>query len=165
LAPSFQVKPPSAEEARVRAKAGASHRQLLTPSDASQEVVTPPPYLRIEPVIVFDFATYTEIRAAFRFPFFHFLESSRFSVSQNQKKRTWEGGHVRLCHENGRRVASVQADADRFAKNVAPIIREIQSTGVASHRGIARSLNARGVTTARGGVWTAVQVSSILRRV
>ena len=39
---------------------------------------------------------------------------------------------------------------DRFARNVAPIIREIQSTGVASHRGIARSLNARGVTTARG---------------
>jgi hypothetical protein len=45
------------------------------------------------------------------------------------------------------------------------IIREIQSTGVASHRGIARSLNARGVATARGGAWTAVQVSSILRRV
>jgi hypothetical protein len=52
-------------------------------------------------------------------------------------------------------VASVKADADRFAKNVAPIIREIQSTGVASHRGIARSLNARGVATARGGAWTA----------
>jgi hypothetical protein len=58
---------------------------------------------------------------------------------------------------------SVKADADRFARNVAPIIREIQSTGVASHRGIARSLNARGVATARGGQWTAVQVSSILR--
>jgi hypothetical protein len=56
----------------------------------------------------------------------------------------------------------VKADADRFAKNVTPIIREIQSTGVASHRVIARSLNARGV---RGGVWTAVQVGSILRRV
>jgi hypothetical protein len=31
--------------------------------------------------------------------------------------------------------------------------------------GIARSLNARGVATARGGAWTAVQVGSILRRV
>jgi hypothetical protein len=30
----------------------------------------------------------------------------------------------------------VKADADRFAKNVAPIIREIQSSGVASHRAI-----------------------------
>jgi hypothetical protein len=64
-----------------------------------------------------------------------------------------------------RAVASVKADANRFAKNVAPIIREIQSTGVGSHRGISRSLNARGVTTARGGVWTTVQVGSILRRV
>jgi len=59
----------------------------------------------------------------------------------------------------------LKADADRFAKNIAPIIREIKSTGVASHRGIARSLNARGVATARGGQWTAVQVGSILRRV
>ena len=60
---------------------------------------------------------------------------------------------------------AVKADADRFAKNVVPIIREIQSSGVASHRAVARSLNARGVATARGGQWTAVQVSSILRRV
>jgi hypothetical protein len=43
------------------------------------------------------------------------------------------------------------ANADCFAKNIAPIIREIQSSGVASHRGIARALNARGVATARGG--------------
>ncbi len=62
-------------------------------------------------------------------------------------------------------MASVKAEADRFAKNVAPIIREIQSSGVASHRGIARSLNARGVATARGGEWSAVQVDSILQRV
>jgi hypothetical protein len=59
----------------------------------------------------------------------------------------------------------MQADADRFARNVAPVIREIQLSGVASNRGIARSLNARGVATARGGQWTAVQVGSILRRV
>ena len=61
--------------------------------------------------------------------------------------------------------ASVKVDADRFAKNVAPIIREIQSSGVTSHRAIARSLNSRGIATARGGEWTAVQVASILQRV
>jgi len=74
-------------------------------------------------------------------------------------------GNPKLDAVRDRAVASMKADADRFAKNVPPIIREIQSTGVASHRAIARSLNARGVTTARGGVWTAVQVGSILRRV
>jgi len=74
-------------------------------------------------------------------------------------------GNPKLDTVRDRAVASVKADADRFAKNVAPIIREIQSTGVASHRGIARSLNSRGIATARGGDWTAVQVGSILRRV
>ena len=73
-------------------------------------------------------------------------------------------GNPRLADVRDRAVANLKADADRFAKNVAPIIREIQSTGVASHRGIARSLNSRGIATARGGEWTAVQVGSILRR-
>ena len=73
-------------------------------------------------------------------------------------------GNPKLDAVRDRAVASVKADADRFAKNVAPIIREIQSTGVASHRAIARSLNSRGIATARGGVWTAVQVGSILQR-
>jgi DNA invertase Pin-like site-specific DNA recombinase len=73
-------------------------------------------------------------------------------------------GNPTLDDVRQRAVASLKADADRFARNVAPIIREIQASGVASHRGIARSLNARGVATARGGEWTAVQVGSILRR-
>ena len=64
-----------------------------------------------------------------------------------------------------RAVASVKADADRFAQNIVPVIRDIQSSGIASHRGIARLLNARGVATARGGEWTAVQIGSILKRI
>jgi DNA invertase Pin-like site-specific DNA recombinase len=74
-------------------------------------------------------------------------------------------GNPNLDDVRDRAVASLKASADRFASNVAPIIREIQSSGVASRRGIARSLNARGVATARGGEWTAVQVGSILQRV
>jgi hypothetical protein len=58
-----------------------------------------------------------------------------------------------------------QANADRFAKNVLLVIRDIQSSGVTSHRAIARTLNARGIATARGGQWTAVQVGAILQRV
>ena len=73
-------------------------------------------------------------------------------------------GNPKLDHVRHRAVASVKADADRFAKNVAPVIREIEASGVSSHRGIARALNARGVATARGGKWEAVQVGSILRR-
>jgi DNA invertase Pin-like site-specific DNA recombinase len=84
---------------------------------------------------------------------------------QAAKSRGVVLGNPRLDAVRNRAVASVKADADHFAKNVAPIIREIQSSGVASHRGIARSLNARGIATARGGVWTAVQVGAILQRV
>ena len=74
-------------------------------------------------------------------------------------------GNPKLDAVRDRAVASAKADAERFARNIAPIIRQIQSSGVASHRGIARSLNARGVATARGGQWTAEQVGSILERV
>ena len=74
-------------------------------------------------------------------------------------------GNPKLADARARAVASTKAEADRFASNVAPIIHEIQSSGVSSHRGIARALNARGVATARGGQWTAVQVGAILQRV
>jgi hypothetical protein len=54
--------------------------------------------------------------------------------------------------------------ADAFAAHVRPIIREIQKSGVSSFRGVAKALSARGIKTARGGEWSAVQVSDILRR-
>ncbi len=53
--------------------------------------------------------------------------------------------------------------ADGFAANVLPIIREIQATG-ASMRKTAAALNARGIPTARGGIWAATQISDILKR-
>jgi hypothetical protein len=40
----------------------------------------------------------------------------------------------------------------------------VQDSGVASLRGIAAALNARGVRTARGGRWAATQVGAVLAR-
>jgi hypothetical protein len=57
-----------------------------------------------------------------------------------------------------------QEAADAFAANVLPIICQIQKSGVSSLRGVAKALSARGIKTARGGAWTAVQVSDILQR-
>jgi DNA invertase Pin-like site-specific DNA recombinase len=74
-------------------------------------------------------------------------------------------GNPHLADVRRRAVVSVKENANRFAQNVAPVIREIQTSGVASHRAIARTLNTRGIATARGGQWTAVQVGSILQRV
>ena len=55
------------------------------------------------------------------------------------------------------------ANADAFAANVLPIIRDIQATG-ASMRKTAEALNRLGIPTARGGTWAATQVSDILKR-
>jgi hypothetical protein len=52
----------------------------------------------------------------------------------------------------------------RFAANVLPIVKQIRASGVTSLRAIAKALNARGVATARGGIWTPVQVTAVLRR-
>ena len=64
-----------------------------------------------------------------------------------------------------RGAATTKAKAERFAANVLPIIREVQAAGVTSLRGIARTLNARGVKAARGGLWDASTVRGVLRRV
>jgi DNA invertase Pin-like site-specific DNA recombinase len=55
-------------------------------------------------------------------------------------------------------------NADQFAANVRPVIEQIRASGITSLRAVAKALNARGVATARGGAWTAVQVTNVLRR-
>jgi DNA invertase Pin-like site-specific DNA recombinase len=73
-------------------------------------------------------------------------------------------GNPRLHAARRSAVEAVTAEADRFAANVLPIIREAQRAGATSLREIAAALNARGVATARGGQWHAKSVSNILER-
>jgi Recombinase len=46
-----------------------------------------------------------------------------------------------------------------------PVISEVQSAGATTLQAIANALNARGVPTARGGSWSAAQVSRVLARI
>jgi len=62
-------------------------------------------------------------------------------------------------------VSAVKAEADRYAANVLPVIREAQKAGATTLRDSAKALNARGVATARGGQWHAKSISNILERV
>jgi DNA invertase Pin-like site-specific DNA recombinase len=55
--------------------------------------------------------------------------------------------------------------ANSRAADLKPIIAEIQAAGAVSLREIAAGLNGRGVLTARGGQWSAVQVQRVLARV
>jgi DNA invertase Pin-like site-specific DNA recombinase len=61
-------------------------------------------------------------------------------------------------------VATIKALADQHAANVLPVIREIRRAGATSLRQIADALNARGITTPRGGQWYASSVRNVLER-
>ncbi|MFY9837274.1 MAG: recombinase family protein, partial [Xanthobacteraceae bacterium] len=52
-------------------------------------------------------------------------------------------------------LATIKALADQHSANVLPVIREIRRAGATSLRQIADALNARGITTPRGGQWYA----------
>ena len=60
--------------------------------------------------------------------------------------------------------AARSAQASNRASDVRPIIADIQATGANSLREIAAGLNARGIPTARGRQWTAVQVQRVMNR-
>ena len=54
--------------------------------------------------------------------------------------------------------------ASKRAENLLPVIADIQIAGANTLREIAAELNERGITTARGGAWSAVQVQRVLRK-
>ena len=80
------------------------------------------------------------------------------------KARGVKLGNPRLAEARDKANTASVAAADAFAANLLPIIREIRASGVQSLRGIAKALTARGVKTARGGQWSAAQVSDIVNR-
>jgi DNA invertase Pin-like site-specific DNA recombinase len=98
-------------------------------------------------------------------------EKERALISQRTKvalKAAKDRGQVlgnpNLDAVRGLAAAATRVASARYAANVLPIVREIQASGVTSLRGIAAALTARGVATARGGQWNAMQVSNLLKR-
>jgi hypothetical protein len=73
-------------------------------------------------------------------------------------------GNPRLRVARKTTVEAVKAEADRYAANVLPIIREAQKAGASTLRQIADALNARGIPTARGGQWYATSVKNLPER-
>jgi DNA invertase Pin-like site-specific DNA recombinase len=90
-------------------------------------------------------------------------ERTRRALAQAKERGVRLGGPK--PHEASKLgVAARQANADRFAANVLPIIKEIQASGVTTLRGVAHALDARGIPTARGMSWSAEAVSNVLKR-
>jgi hypothetical protein len=65
------------------------------------------------------------------------------------------GGHGALANKRA---------ADRHAKTLAAIIREIRRAGYTTHRDICEELNRLKVPTARGGEWSVTTVARLLAR-
>jgi DNA invertase Pin-like site-specific DNA recombinase len=80
------------------------------------------------------------------------------------KERGASLGNPKLHVARESAIAAVVTEADRFAANVLPIIREAQKAGARTLRQLAEALNARGIPTARGGQWHAKSISNILER-
>ena len=62
-------------------------------------------------------------------------------------------------------VAARIAKADNRTSDLLAIIEELKGAGAVALRHIAVGLNARGIRTARGGAWSAVQVQRVLERI
>jgi hypothetical protein len=73
-------------------------------------------------------------------------------------------GSPKLSKARESAVASIKASADQHAANILPIIKEAQKAGATSLRAVAEALNARGISTARGGAWHAMSVKNVLDR-
>jgi DNA invertase Pin-like site-specific DNA recombinase len=52
--------------------------------------------------------------------------------------------------------------ASKRRDDLLPVIADLKANGAASLRAIAAGLNAAGLTTARGGEWTATQVQRVM---
>ena len=67
---------------------------------------------------------------------------------------------IALAARHGRTLS-----AEAWASHLIPVIEEVKAAGATSLRQIATALDARGITTVRGGKWSAVQVQRLLLNV
>jgi DNA invertase Pin-like site-specific DNA recombinase len=91
-------------------------------------------------------------------------DRTRAALAMRKRQGALLGNRTNLAEAQRLGAARTAEGARCFAENVLPIIRQVQTSGVSSLRGIAAVLNARGVRTARGGRWAATQVSGVLGR-
>jgi DNA invertase Pin-like site-specific DNA recombinase len=91
---------------------------------------------------------------------------TKAALAAAKARGTKLGGHRRnssRIHSKGS-AASIKVrreNASRRTADLLPIIESIRANGNPSLRGIASALNQRGVPTARGGEWSAVQVQRL----
>jgi DNA invertase Pin-like site-specific DNA recombinase len=74
-------------------------------------------------------------------------------------------GAAHLKHlGNGKAVTAIVAKADAKAEQLRSILARIEAEGITTALGIAKTLNARGILSPRGGTWTATAVQRVRQR-
>ncbi len=91
-------------------------------------------------------------------------ERTRSALASRKQTGTKLGNPSNPAEAAAKGRAVSVGEAERFAAAVLPIIRSIQTLGITSLRGIARTLNERGVRTARGSTWQVSNVRNVLGR-
>jgi DNA invertase Pin-like site-specific DNA recombinase len=94
-------------------------------------------------------------------------ERTKAALAAAKRRGVKLGGYRGTVISKAMRKASADAiakRADARSSDLAPTIAELKVAGATSLRDIAAGLNERGIPTARGGQWTAVQVSRVLSR-
>ena len=64
-----------------------------------------------------------------------------------------------------RAVAATRAKSDAFARKMRPIFAELEARGIVTYYAVARTFNELKIPSARGGIWTGVQVELLLKRI
>jgi DNA invertase Pin-like site-specific DNA recombinase len=93
-------------------------------------------------------------------------ERTKLALAAAKRKGVVLGGDrgntQRIYHQGALASAKVRRDhSQRRAADLGPVISAIRSNGAVSLRQIAAELNERCIPTARGGAWSAVQVSRV----
>jgi DNA invertase Pin-like site-specific DNA recombinase len=89
------------------------------------------------------------------------------ALAEARKRLAKEGrklGGPKIAEAGTLGAARNRENADQFAANTLPIIREVQAAGCTTLRSIARALDARGVRSARGAPWSPMAVANIIKR-
>ena len=91
-------------------------------------------------------------------------ERTRAALAAKKAAGAVLGNRTNLAEAQAKGAAATHDAAEAFARNVLPVVRDIQQTGATDLRGIARALNERGVRTPRGGSWHQSSVRNLLLR-
>lgn len=92
-------------------------------------------------------------------------ERTKAALAAAKQRGVKLGGFKGVAVDTRLGTRALIEQADVRAKDFSLVISDIQANGVTTLKGIAEALNARGITTARGFEWQAVQVKRIIDRV